>query len=121
MSNVQVRRIYDEPQPSDGHRVLVDRLWPRGVSKERAALDEWCKDIAPSDELRKWYGHDPAKYDEFVARYRLELETPERQAAYEHLRNLARNGTLTLLTSTKEVALCKAQLLANMLNAEDAG
>ena len=66
-SNAGVRRIYDDPAPADGKRVLVDRLWPRGVSKERADLFEWCKDIAPSTELREWYGHDPAKFDEFSA------------------------------------------------------
>ena len=67
---VQVRRIYDEAQKSDGTRVLVDRVWPRGVSKDKAELDEWVKDVAPSTDLRKWYSHDPEKFDEFARRFR---------------------------------------------------
>ena len=69
-TQVQVRRVYDLPEPDDGQRVLVDRLWPRGLSKERIRFDEWCKEIAPSTELRKWYGHDPDRYAEFARRYR---------------------------------------------------
>ena len=72
MTDFQIKRIYDE-LADDGYRVLVDRLWPRGVSKERAALDEWCKDIAPSPDLRKWFGHDPERFEEFTARYEDEL------------------------------------------------
>ena len=71
---IRVRRVYEEPEPDDGTRVLVDRLWPRGLSKAKAALDEWCKDVAPSAELRTWYGHDPARFEEFAGRYRLELD-----------------------------------------------
>jgi uncharacterized protein YeaO (DUF488 family) len=71
--NVQVRRIYDEPTPADGTRVLVDRIWPRGMTKTRAHLDQWCKEIAPSTELRKWYHHDPARFGEFIRRYHHEL------------------------------------------------
>src|SRR4051794_25012143 len=67
---VRVRRVYDEPQDDDGARILVDRLWPRGVSKERTHLDDWCKEVAPSTELRQWYNHDPALFDEFAVRYR---------------------------------------------------
>ena len=77
-AHVQVRRVYDPPEANDGQRVLVDRLWPRGVSKERAHLDDWCKDIAPSNELRKWYGHDLDRYAEFARRDRAELGDPER-------------------------------------------
>ena len=73
--------MYEEPDPGDGTRVLVDRIWPRGLTKAKAALDEWCKDVAPSGELRKWYGHDPARFEEFGRRYRLELEDPERAEA----------------------------------------
>ena len=70
---VRVRRVYDEPAGDDGARVLVDRLWPRGLTKARADLTEWCKEVAPSTELRRWYGHDPAKFNEFARRYRAEL------------------------------------------------
>src|SRR5215216_2683119 len=80
-AHVQVRRVYDPPEAKDGQRVLVDRLWPRGLSKERAHLDDWCKDIAPSNELRKWHGHDLDRYAEFARRYRAELADPERAAA----------------------------------------
>lgn len=73
MTTFRIKRIYEELEPSDGYRVLVDRLWPRGISKEKAALDEWCKDIAPSNELREWFGHDPSKYAEFKERYLQEL------------------------------------------------
>lgn len=74
MTQYQTKRVYEDAEQSDGYRVLVDRLWPRGVSKEKAKLDEWSKDIAPTDELRKWFGHDPAKYLEFKQRYEKELD-----------------------------------------------
>ncbi len=73
-AKIRVKRVYDEPAASDGRRILVDRLWPRGLTKEKAKIDHWAKDIAPSDELRKWYGHDPAKWDEFRKRYFAELD-----------------------------------------------
>jgi len=113
--DVRVRRVYAEPQPDDGTRVLVDRLWPRGVSKARAALDEWCKHVAPSDELRKWYGHDPARFEEFARRYRRELEDPGRAEALAHLRALASDGPVTLLTATKQTAISEAAVLAAVL------
>jgi len=113
--DVRVRRVYEEPQPDDGTRVLVDRLWPRGVSKARAALDEWCKHVAPSDELRKWYGHDPARFEEFARRYRRELEDPGRAEALAHLRALASDGPVTLLTATKQTAISEAAVLAAVL------
>jgi uncharacterized protein YeaO (DUF488 family) len=113
--NVNVRRIYDPALPEDGTRVLVDRIWPRGVSKARAQLDEWCKDIAPSTELRKWYGHDPALFEEFARRYRGELREPVRGAALAHLHDLAKKRTLTLLTATKNAELSEAALLADLV------
>jgi uncharacterized protein YeaO (DUF488 family) len=117
--HVQVRRVYDPPEPDDGQRVLVDRLWPRGLSKERARLDDWCKEIAPSNELRKWYGHDPDRYAEFARRYRAELGDPERAAALTRLRTLAGHGRLTLLTATKRSEISEAAVLADLLgNAE---
>jgi uncharacterized protein YeaO (DUF488 family) len=113
---VQVRRVYDAPEPEDGQRVLVDRLWPRGVSKERAHLDEWCREVAPSTELRKWYGHDPARYDEFVRRYREELQEPERADLVHHLHELAGRGNLTLLTAAKRSDISEATVLADLLS-----
>jgi len=112
---VRVARIYDEPSPSDGTRVLVDRLWPRGVSKARAALDEWCRDVAPSTELRTWYAHDPAKFAEFTRRYHTELTDPERAAALAHLAALATADRVTLLTATKQLSLSAATVLSDEL------
>ncbi len=112
---VQIRRIYDDPTPNDGTRVLVDRLWPRGVSKTRAHLDEWCKQIAPSTELRTWYGHDPRLFDAFVRRYRDELTQPGRAAALSHLRELADHNDLTLLTATRNTGISEAAVLADLI------
>ena len=112
---VRVRRVYEDPMPSDGARVLVDRIWPRGLSKERAALDEWCKSVAPSTALRQWYAHDPARFDEFDRRFRAELKGPERAEALAHLRDLARHRPLTLLTATKRADISEAQVLAALL------
>ena len=106
--SVPVRRIYDSPRDDDGARVLVDRLWPRGVSKERAHLDDWCKQIAPSTELREWYGHDPDRYDEFARRYRAELEDSERATALAQLRERAAKGLVTLLTAAKRSDISEA-------------
>jgi uncharacterized protein YeaO (DUF488 family) len=114
--NPTVRRIYDAPSETDGARILVDRLWPRGVSKERADLTEWMKTIAPSTELREWYGHAPERFDEFARRYRAELEQPERAADVQHLRDLAAVGPLTLLTATKQPAISEAAVLAKLLS-----
>ncbi len=115
--DVRVRRVYEEPSPEDGTRVLVDRIWPRGLTKGRADLGEWCKGVAPSTALRKWYGHDPERFQEFSRRYRAELEEPERAAALQHLRELAKGRTLTLLTATKRVDISEAEVLAGLLRA----
>ncbi|GAA2592888.1 DUF488 domain-containing protein [Streptomyces axinellae] len=114
---VRVRRVYEDPEPGeDGVRVLVDRVWPRGESKERAALDAWEKAVAPSTELRKWYGHDPERFEGFAARYRAELETEEgEQALADLLAHAPRGGTLTLLTATKEPSLSHARVLEEEL------
>jgi uncharacterized protein YeaO (DUF488 family) len=113
--DVRVRRVYDEPSPRDGTRVLVDRVWPRGVSKEAARVDEWAKDVAPSTELRKWYGHDTEKFAEFRRRYAEELAEPERTSALDRLREVARRGPVTLLTATRDVAHSQAEVLAQRL------
>lgn len=97
---VQLKRAYEPPAASDGLRVLVDRLWPRGVSKEGARIDQWLKEIAPSTELRKWFGHDPAKWQEFRCRYFRELE--EQREAVAALRRLIRAGTVTLVYGAKD-------------------
>jgi uncharacterized protein YeaO (DUF488 family) len=117
---VRVARAYDVPGPDDGARVLVDRLWPRGLAKATAALDEWCRLVAPSDELRRWYGHDPDLFGQFVDRYRAELADPERAAALAALRDLSRRRTITLLTATKMLAVSHASVLAQVIP-EDPG
>ena len=116
-TDVRVRRIYDPPDAADGHRVLVDRLWPRGLSKAAAAVDEWVKAVAPSNELRWWYGHEAAKFPAFRERYGAELQAPERADALAHLRRLASSGPLTLLTATRDVEHSQAAVLAALLRA----
>lgn len=110
---VQVRRIQDEPGDGDGTRVLVDRVWPRGLRKQDARYDEWLKDVAPSTELRKWYGHDPDRFAEFGRRYRAELDGC---AALDRLRELARDGVLTLLTATRSPGHSQAEVLRELLD-----
>jgi len=114
-AKVQVRRAYEDPAQGDGTRVLVDRIWPRGLTKARAALDEWCKEIAPSTELRKWYGHDPERFGEFGRRYQAELAEPERADALAHLRELASGRGVTLLTATRQPEISEAAILARLL------
>ncbi|MDQ0757109.1 DUF488 domain-containing protein [Arthrobacter sp. B3I4] len=114
-AGAQVRRVYDAAREDDGVRVLVDRIWPRGMTKAKAALDEWCKDVAPSTQLRKWYGHDPAKFDEFATRYKTELKDPARAQVLDHLRELARGQRVTLLTATKAAEISEAQVLAELI------
>ena len=110
-----IRRVYEEPDAADGTRVLVDRLWPRGLSIDAAHLDEWCKDIAPSTELRKWYGHDPDRFEEFSRRYLQELQDPQRAEALAQLRGLAGDRQLTLLTATRRADISEAAVLAALL------
>ena len=97
---MRTKRVYEEPSGDDGIRVLVDRLWPRGISKERALLDRWEKNLAPSNELRRWFGHDPAKWEEFLRRYRAELEGKEE--ALGRLRQEANDGAVTLLYAARD-------------------
>ncbi|WP_338673737.1 DUF488 family protein [Streptomyces sp. SCSIO 30461] len=115
MGDITVRRVYDSPEPGDGVRVLVDRLWPRGVSKERAAIDEWLKEVAPSGELRTWYHKDAARYAEFDARYRRELEAGAATQAFAHLCELAAGGPVTLVTSVKSVEASHVPTLVGLL------
>jgi len=116
MQQVRMKRIYDEPGPEDGCRVLVDRVWPRGLSKERADIDEWLKQVAPSTGLRKWYGHDPDLYAEFTTRYSRELVQEGAADAFAHLRQLASEGALTLLTATRRSEISQASVLVRLLN-----
>lgn len=99
-ANVKIKRAYEPTKTSDGTRILVDRLWPRGLSKRKAAIDEWMKDIAPSTALRKWFGHDPERWAEFRTRYRAELTRKPEQL--KHLRAQARQGPVTLVYSAHD-------------------
>lgn len=114
---VTVRRAYDAPLAGDGARILVDRLWPRGVSRHNAHLTDWFKAVAPSTELRKWYAHVPDRFEEFSRRYAVELREPERAAALQALREIAAAGPLTLITATKDPAISEAAVLAELLRA----
>ena len=121
--DVRLRRVYDEPSDADGARVLVDRVWPCGLRKDALRLDDWAKDVAPSTELREWYGHDPARFDEFRRRYLDELSQSGQRAALGRLRALASAGApkpLTLLTATRDVEHSQAAVLAQILR-QDVG
>ncbi|MGD9617249.1 MAG: DUF488 domain-containing protein [Alphaproteobacteria bacterium] len=110
---IRIKRAYDPPSPEDGVRVLVDRLWPRGLRKADAAIDRWLKNIAPSTELRRWFGHDPSRWDEFRRRYRHELSAhPELLC---ELRELARNGVVTLVYSARDEHHNDAVVLRDVL------
>lgn len=112
---IALKRVYDEPGPGDGTRVLVERLWPRGVSKERAHVDLWLKEIAPSRELRTWYGHDPEKFAEFRQRYESELASQAGQAALARLRDLVKQGPVTLVFAAHDTEHTNAIVLRDLL------
>ncbi|TRW95948.1 DUF488 domain-containing protein [Paracoccus sp. M683] len=112
-ANIRLKRAYQPASPDDGRRILVDRLWPRGVSKQKAALDDWMRDIAPSTELRQWFGHDPDRWAGFQARYRDELRA--HGAALDHLRDLARDGIVTLIFGARDQAHNEAVVLRDVL------
>jgi len=115
---IQCKRVYDEASPEDGTRVLVDRLWPRGVSKEEASLDDWIKDVAPSNDLRKWYDHDPNRWSEFCRRYHAELD--EKDEVVDDLREKAEEGTLTLVYAASDREHNHAVVLKRHLEATHA-
>lgn len=111
--NVKIKRVYEDAAAADGFRVLVDRVWPRGITKEDAHLGEWLKDVAPSTELRKWYAHDPEKFDEFAERYRLELA---KNTAVETLRGfIAENACVTIVFGAHDPDTSQAAVLRDYL------
>ncbi len=110
---IRLKRAYDAPEPRDGRRILVERLWPRGVTKEAAHLDAWVKDVAPSPELRRWYAHDPEKWPKFQARYRAELES--NPAGVEELRRAMGTGPVTFVFAAKDPERNSATLLREYL------
>lgn len=114
MGTIQIKRVYDDPSESDGYRILVDRIWPRGVSKEEAKLDEWNKDLAPSTELRKWFDHDPDKFEDFSKEYEKELEY--NTADLKNLHDKAKNQTVTLLYGAKDTKCNQAVVLKEVID-----
>ena len=110
---IKLKRVYENPLPNDGLRVLVDRLWPRGLTKERAAVDLWLKDVAPSSELRRWFGHDPARWKQFQTRYRKELQ--EKKDALQLLKQKSRGHTVTLVYGARDEEHNEALVLKQIL------
>jgi uncharacterized protein YeaO (DUF488 family) len=111
--DVQIKRVYDPVDGDDGYRVLIDHVWPRGATRERARLDEWARELAPSDELRRWFAHDPAKFDEFRARYRDELKAQREQIA--KLRRRASAETVTIVYAARDRDHNNAVVVAELL------
>lgn len=114
--NVAIKRVYERPAEADGTRILIDRLWPRGLSKEKAAVDVWLKEIAPTTELRKWFNHDPARWEEFTQRYRAELANNDE--AVQRLRQEIQTGVVTLVYAAKDEAHNDAVVLLRYIATE---
>jgi uncharacterized protein YeaO (DUF488 family) len=112
---IKIKRVYDEPSKEDGYRILIDRLWARGLKKEKAKIDLWLKEIAPSNELRKWYSHDPTKWTAFKERYNAELKGKE-ELLNQIIKLEKGKGTITFLYSSKEAKLNNAVALAEIIN-----
>jgi uncharacterized protein YeaO (DUF488 family) len=113
---IKIKRIYEPPSAGDGFRILVDRLWPRGLSKEKAKVDLWLREVSPSNELRKWYGHDPEKWAEFKRKYLEEIKGKKMEL--DLLRQKAKRGTLTFLFSSKEEKLNNAAALKDFVESK---
>ena len=113
MMSIRIKRVYEEPEGKDGERILVDRLWPRGLTKEKAKVDLWLKDVAPSTELRKWFAHDPAKWSEFRSRYEEELKGKKEE--FSLLRQEAAKGAVTLVYGAKDQEHNEAVILQKLL------
>ncbi|WP_416966564.1 DUF488 domain-containing protein [Streptomyces sp. 4F14] len=114
--SVRIRRVYEPPEPADGVRVLVDRLWPRGISKEAARVDEWPKGLTPSNELRRWYHAGEGSYEEFARRYEAELAAPEAAELLSRVQESAAAGPVTLLTAVKQPEGSHAAVLLRLLS-----
>lgn len=113
---VQLQRAYDDPTPGDGYRVLVDRVWPRGRSRDALQLDEWARELGPSDELRRWFGHDPSRWDGFQQRYLAELGAPEQSSMLDSLADRARHGVITLVYGARDEEHNQARVIAAELD-----
>lgn len=113
--SISIKRVYEPPSPADGYRILVDRLWPRGVKRDHAAIDQWMKEIAPSHELRRWFAHDPVKWPAFHARYQAELSTDTCTALINSILETAKSQPVTLLFAAKSEAHNNAVVLKHVL------
>ncbi len=118
---LKIKRAYESKEIADGTRILIDRLWPRGVSKARAGIDAWLKDLAPSTELRQWYGHDPGRWDEFRRRYIAELSAPEKTRLINDLAHQAANGTVTLVYGARDTEHSDVKVLEELITGAMAG
>ncbi len=112
---LRTKRVYEKRDSGDGGRILVDRLWPRGLAREEAAIDEWMKDLAPSDELRKWFGHEPEKWAEFRQKYNQELYAPDKVRLLDKLASMAREGNVTLVYAARDTEHNNAKVLEEIL------
>jgi uncharacterized protein YeaO (DUF488 family) len=112
---LKIKRAYEKKESEDGKRILIDRLWPRGISKAEAGIDEWLKDLGPSTELRKWFGHDPEKWGEFKKRYQKELSDAEKTGIMEDIAHLARRSTVTLIYSAKDTEHSDVKVLEEII------
>ncbi len=113
--NIKIKRVYEQPDKDDGKRILVNRIWPRGISKDRARLSDWRKDIAPSNELRKWFGHAPERWDEFKERYRAELEEADKMEEVREISDMAEEGNVTLIFGAKDTEYNNARALESFI------
>ncbi|MFI5269364.1 MAG: DUF488 domain-containing protein [Chloroflexota bacterium] len=113
---IRLKRVYDPPSADDGRRVLVDRVWPRGLSKAEARVDEWLRELGPSTELRKWFGHEPSRWDEVRARYQEELKAPVQRQRLQHVRELASSETVSILYGAKDREHNQAVVIAEQLS-----
>lgn len=112
---LKIKRAYDKPESADGKRILIDRLWPRGLSKTEARIDEWLKDLGPSTELRKWFGHDPEKWEEFRSRYIEELSAPGKKALLERIAQMAGQADVTLIYSARDTEHSDVKVLYELI------
>ncbi len=112
---LRTKRVYQKREPGDGKRIVVDRLWPRGLTREQAGVDEWIKDLAPSDELRRWFGHDPERWAEFRRRYARELHAPEKARLLERLAKLAEQGSVTIVYAARDAEHNNARVIEGLV------
>jgi len=113
---LKIKRAYDKPEPDDGKRILIDRLWPRGISKSEAEIDEWLKDLGPTTELRKWFGHDPEKWEEFKRKYIQELSNPDKGAILRNIARTAEHTSVTLVYSARDTEHSDVKVIEELVN-----